>query len=827
MSKKILAVALAAAMILGLASVAFAASFSDTVGHEREAAIGQLAGIGLLKGYTDGTFRPEGTITRAEFATVIVRALGLEAAADMLEGVPTGYSDVPVDHWATGYINVATSQGIIKGYPDGTFQPEANVTYAEAITMIIRALGYENEPAVKNGMWPQAYLTKAAILGVTADVVFNASAPATRGNVAQLIANSLTIDRMVEKTVTDDGKYTYGVEEGNCFLKLMGATWVEGWLIDSPEMFTNNGTSVKLADGKDAEGNTVTGALSLADGVDVAGLLGHKVRVWKNKAGKVFFVEDLTPASSIKVGKVSSETKVTVGTSEVDLDGKDVIANYQVVTTIGTGPAEFALAEDDEVTLIYSGNSVKYVVVLRYTTRIVSSVNLNYDRITWSNAIDALTLKDWKVAVSGAAGSIADLQKDDVVQFVASGTHKKAILIVTRESVTGTFTRMAGNVLTIGGVQYQSAIATTGLTSYLGKEVTVLLDKDGRVVRMSGPTTSTSTTTAVLVNTTEVEEEVPFEGKKTTWKAQLVTSAGKTVVLTVASNVEWKAVGNGSAVTGADAWEAIQEAKGSVVTYTTNSDGAVNAIVQKIAYQPSSWVGLTPNYTLSTLKDASGNQYKVTASTIVFYMAGFTTDSPDPNKVVVKKVIDLLAGDNLKGAYVASDGKLTIVVLSEGNFGDVAGRYAVVTDVTLDWVDNAAKWIVTLLIDGVETSYVQSDLKAAETPSYEAGDVVTFEPAGDGEVKSVGKATAVAPAAYHELRVESVDVGNGLITVREYHKDTGAPGTTRYYLVDGETLFYSAIGGEVESIDIRDVAKGDLVDVYVEGNVLKVLVVTK
>ena len=343
---------------------------------------------------------------------------------------------------------------------------------------------------------------------------------------------------------------------------------------------------------------------------------------------------------------------------------------------------------------------------------------------------------------------------------------------------------------------------------------------------MSGPTTSTSTTTAVLVNTTEVEEEVPFEGEKTTWKAQLVTSAGKTVVLTVASNVEWKAVGNDSAVKGAHAWEAIRRPRGSVVTYT-NSDGAVNAIVQKIAYEPS-WVALTPNYTLSTLKDEdSGNQYKVTASTIVFYMEGFTTDSPDPSKVVVKKVIDLLAGHGLKGAYVESDGKLTIVVLSEGNFGDVAGRYAVVTDVTLDWVDNAAKWIVTLLIDGVETSYVQSDLKAAETPSYEAGDVVTFEPAGDGEVKSVGKATAVAPAAYHELRVESVDVGNGLITVREYHEDTGAPGTAHYYLVDGETLFYSAIGGEVESIDIRDVAKGDLVDVYVEGNVLKVLVVTK
>ena len=63
MLKKILATALAAAMILGLASVAFAASFTDTDGHARELAIEQLTGLGLLNGYGDGTFKPDATIT--------------------------------------------------------------------------------------------------------------------------------------------------------------------------------------------------------------------------------------------------------------------------------------------------------------------------------------------------------------------------------------------------------------------------------------------------------------------------------------------------------------------------------------------------------------------------------------------------------------------------------------------------------------------------------------------------------------------------------------------------------------------------------------------
>ena len=96
-------------------------------------AVSTLSNAGILDGYEDGTFRPDGNITRAEFATITARFL--EASYDGGNRFP----DID-GHWAAEYINEAANAGIVDGYEDGTFRPQQNITRAEAVTMVNRTV---------------------------------------------------------------------------------------------------------------------------------------------------------------------------------------------------------------------------------------------------------------------------------------------------------------------------------------------------------------------------------------------------------------------------------------------------------------------------------------------------------------------------------------------------------------------------------------------------------------------------------------------------------------------------------------------------------------
>jgi len=98
-----------------------------------------LGTIGLVSGYPDGTFRPERTLTRAELATLLVRAKNI-TLADKANGA---FSDVPMTHWAAKYIEAAKDAGLVKGYPDGTFRPDAKIKKAEGVTVMARLEGLE------------------------------------------------------------------------------------------------------------------------------------------------------------------------------------------------------------------------------------------------------------------------------------------------------------------------------------------------------------------------------------------------------------------------------------------------------------------------------------------------------------------------------------------------------------------------------------------------------------------------------------------------------------------------------------------------------------
>lgn len=127
-TKKLLPLALTAAMIVP--SVPAMAAPSDIAGHWAESVITQWQSKGLIQGYEDGTFKPGNTITRAEFVTLMNNAKGFWSEGSI------NFSDVKNGSWFYSAVARAVAAGYVKGYSDGSFKPNNTITRAEAAVMI-------------------------------------------------------------------------------------------------------------------------------------------------------------------------------------------------------------------------------------------------------------------------------------------------------------------------------------------------------------------------------------------------------------------------------------------------------------------------------------------------------------------------------------------------------------------------------------------------------------------------------------------------------------------------------------------------------------------
>ena len=224
--KKTLAVVLAFAMVLSMGFSAFA--YTDvTAGTKVAEAVGILSNLNIFTGFEDGTFKPDDTVTRAQMAAIICRTLGYEDQATASTGT-TNFNDVPASHWASGYINVAESLQIVNGYGNGAFGPEDQVTYEQAIKMIVVALGYELDAQAKGG-WSTGYLAVAAREGITKNSNGVVGAPAARGTIAVLVYNSLEVRLMDQKSWTPSGQDdAYGKLDETILSQYLGIKKVEG-----------------------------------------------------------------------------------------------------------------------------------------------------------------------------------------------------------------------------------------------------------------------------------------------------------------------------------------------------------------------------------------------------------------------------------------------------------------------------------------------------------------------------------------------------------------------------------------------------------------------
>ena len=190
--KKLLAMVLALVMTLSLAVSANAFKDDKSLSDDYAEAVAVLNGMGVFKGYEDGSFKPEGNITRAEVATIIYRIYTADVAKNDKSGLYATYnkfSDMAGAGWAQGYIGYCANASLVKGYPDGTFKPSGKVTGYEVLAMILRAVGYDKNNEFSGADWALHVAQTAQQLGVLDRVAktTDLNAPASRELVAELL----------------------------------------------------------------------------------------------------------------------------------------------------------------------------------------------------------------------------------------------------------------------------------------------------------------------------------------------------------------------------------------------------------------------------------------------------------------------------------------------------------------------------------------------------------------------------------------------------------------------------------------------------------------
>jgi hypothetical protein len=514
--KKVLALVVALTMVLG--TVAFAAFTDVAVEDDEFTAVSTLSSLGILNGYEDGSFKPDGDITRAEFCTVVCKALGYEAAAGA-----TIFSDVPADHWAAGYINTCNGAKIVSGMGDGTFAPNANVTYEQAVKMLVVALGYEPMAAQKGG-WPTGYMVVANTYGMTKGVsVANQAAAATRGVVAQLVYNALDIPMMEQTGFGTNTEYTIldGTKDKDYKTLLTGldVAKLEGSVngtakygatceADEVDFRIKEANDNEYFEDKlyDSDEDYYDATLKVAEGINVDDYFGVAsivyAKEYKKNAYEVIAImpgeestivelaiEDIDEVTDEAIKYYASESATKTSTYKL-ADEITMYVNYADADNFADF-VEDAIEKnkDVEITLIENSGDNKFdvIVIKEYAYDRVDTIEEDDTAFTTVNGEDfEFDFDDEDVDVSivnkdGEEIEFAEIKEDDVIAYIIDEENSDPawyeIIVLGESAVTGAVNEVKNDAVYVDGTKY--LYVAEGIN--LGDEGTFFLTRTGKI----------------------------------------------------------------------------------------------------------------------------------------------------------------------------------------------------------------------------------------------------------------------------------------------------------------------------------------------------------
>ena len=478
MKRRIITFLLAVCMTVSLLAVpAGAASgatvtFSDIGDRSTAMAVESLRLLGVLDGYGDGTFRPGTVLNRAQFCKMAVYAMNGSSELSRYRTV-TIFPDVKPSHWAAAYINMAAKgKDIISGYADGRFHPDRTVTVGQAVTILMRMLGYKDEDI--GGIWPDSYMAEAATVGLTEGVSTNGSAGLTRAQAARLFLNLL-------RTQTKEG--------GTTFASTLGQT-VQGVLLS--------------ADTEGGEGRLrlSTGTYTLTEGKASNGMLnGMKgTLIVDSKSGRAltFVPEDLGSSKTVVLASAkATEMTDTSGNTYTVKSDTQVFQNGEASSW---GEAYTWLNAGTSVTLyLDAAGNVDYVFV-GGGGNATSAVIVYEKGSTAGFASLAGGATGYTIYKNGVRASSGDMRKYDVATYSAVTNSIR----VSDTRITGYYEDCSPNPsepskITVLGHEFNVLPSAMQTVSKFrpGDQITLLLTEDNQVAGAVEATGTTATGNAI------------------------------------------------------------------------------------------------------------------------------------------------------------------------------------------------------------------------------------------------------------------------------------------------------------------------------------------
>ena len=583
------------------------AAFTDSADIKVDTeVVDTLVSLGVVNGYDDGSFKPNGTVTRAEMAKMIYVLRTGNSDASAYNDDKTSFTDIG-SHWARGYIKYCQSLGIIAGKSNTKFVPNEKVSAQEAAKMLLVTLGYN---AQKAGLVGTGWASKTNALadenGLLEDVNTSFTAACPRQYAAQLIYNTIDTPTVVWRDDAYTNQNYNGDDNKTIGEKYMGLHSVEGIL-----------TSFAKEDGKDTYGATVT-SITKQDGSknvklnpaeesftkiskDYGSLKNNKVKVLYKDTDEVYGVFALTDSNKVVNGLLGDfgddgdklkldGTKYTVGTATtaasigsdaakqatadktnlVKVDGSAVATNRNdLVKYVKSNVSGLAKAFDASAISNSDNNKINLLDIKTFAIAQVTYVGKDYINVSYKNSSNTQSFdsklkdddavwyngiaKDDYVAVTKAVNTSADkigVTKLDVVSGKITGT-KNAIT--------------AGDYkVTVNGTTYEMAGVTNSDAADLTLNATVSIVVKGGYCLLVDDADAGSKDLALMT-------ELYQEGNK--WKATLLKADGSEETVTLkkseainGNDVATAGYGKFDGSTTADA------AKIKIVTYTKSGD---------------------------------------------------------------------------------------------------------------------------------------------------------------------------------------------------------------------------------------------------------------